>query len=88
MALEQKQTQCGQQAAALTEALSTLEKLTSVLGDKLQPVRSPRLVCKAESCDKNPEPAIAPLAQFIKDRTEQARRIASQLGSMVEEVEC
>ena len=88
MPVEQKNSQCAQQASALGEAMEVLEKLVAVLGEKLLPVRSPRLACKAESCDKAPEPSIAPLAQYLKDRAAQGKRIADQLKGLLDEVEC
>lgn len=88
MELEQKQTQCGQQAAALNETLSTLEKIASVLGEKLQPVRSPRPCAVGEKRVDSVSQVISPLAQYMKELNEQAQRIATQLATLVEEVEC
>ena len=88
MPVEQKNSQCAQQASALGEVMEVLEKLVAVLGEKLQPVRSPRLACKAESGDKNPEPSIAPLAQYMKERANQGKRIADQVKALLDEVEC
>jgi hypothetical protein len=68
--------------------MEAMEKLVAILGEKLQPVRSPRCVPTKEMREKSVETSIAPLAQYMKDRTAQGQRLCVQLQTLLEEVEC
>lgn len=68
--------------------MEAMEKLVAVLGEKLQPVRSPRCVPPKETRDQCIEPSIAPLAQYMKDRTAQGQRLCCHMQTLLDEVQC
>lgn len=88
MAIEAKQTPCSQYACALEETFAFLEKLTAELTEKLTPVLNPKIGVITQATEKEPEPPIAPFAQYLKQRNEQGQQIARKLASLIGELEC
>jgi len=87
MANDSKMTQCAEQSGALGQELERLDKMVNVLSEKLMPVR-----CQRSQVDElkkdGVSPALAPLAQFIRDRRDHAARIGEMLNTLITEVEC
>lgn len=86
--IAQKRSQCLEQSEALTEMMNVIDKMVNVLGEKLLPIRCNRPQVKGEAVDKPIEPSVAPLAQYIKERGQHARKIMAMLETILNEVEC
>lgn len=84
-----QRSQISEKAGDLSNQLERLDKLTSVLSEKLAPVRAQKpQALRAQQKSGQPEPILAPLAGFLNESRGRAEKIGDVLETLVNEVEC
>jgi len=80
---------CEKQILAMNEVMESLEGVTSMLEEKLRPLRNPNILRAAEKdIAKDPEPPLSPVVSSIKTLACRGRQIRTQLESLLDELEC
>jgi len=84
-----KSSQISEKSSALSNELERLDKLATVLCEKLGPVRAskPQSVRGAVK-SASPEQPLAPLAGFLNESRSRAEKIGDVLECLLNEVEC
>lgn len=82
-------SQISEKAGDLSNQLERLDKLTSVLSEKLAPVRASKpQAIRASVKSAQPDQPLAPLAGFLNESRGRAEKIGDVLESILNEVEC
>jgi hypothetical protein len=70
----------------LNDTTDRLQKTLVELFSKISPILSPNKPCN-ESCDKNPEPIVAPLAEDLKKLNQILKNLNGELSSVIERIQ-
>ena len=83
-----RQTQLSQKTSELMGGLERLDKVTSVLTERLTPVRCSRPSPSTPKQEGTVKEALAPLANFISDAAAHVQVITDRLECVLRELEC
>lgn len=85
---EKRQSQISEQQDNLIKQLKTMDELSTVLGERLSPVRCPVPKVAADERKNQPQQTLAPHAEFLRGVATLAESINARMTNIMDEIAC